>query len=329
MTHFRSAGRRIRAFIGKGVLLVQLALLGACAAFQGQPEAVFGPSGTQTSGGYSLQRALGPVNTAVLGAYHSPDSNDRCVALGTGEMRCGLDQTQYRNYVIGAYLAAANDRYGDFTRRLRLQSRGSAVALDIGALGFATGASLATERTANVLAAIASALGGTRATLEREIYFDRTVPALIGAMEAARTRRRAVILAGLTRPAAQYPLEAAWTDVQAYEATATLDNAVQALTEDAADRVADANTFAEGVRTYSGAPEEGVAAIRRRMTIRLRQHRDASDTTTLAQIAASLLLQPPAGADANVLYGLIIEKLETDDTLAGTRALARTVGVDP
>lgn len=309
-------------------MLVPLSLLGACAAFQGQPDPVFSRSAASNTG-YTLERALGPINTAVLGAYHSPESSDRCVTLGPASARCGLDQTQYRNYVIGAYLATANDKYGDFTRRLRLQSRGSSVALDIGSLGLATGASLAGERTANVLAAIAAGLGGTRRTLEREVYFDQTVPALMGAMEAARTRLRAVILAGLTKPAAQYPLEAAWTDVQAYEAAATLDNAIQALTDDAADRVTEANEFAEDVRTYSGAPQDGVASIRRRMTARLRQLRNAGDTATLGQIATALSLQAPTGADAPTLYGLIIEKLETDDTLAGTQAFAGAVGVDP
>jgi hypothetical protein len=329
MIELRCAAARLRAGFGKCLLLVSLASLGGCAAFQGQPDPVISRSDAADPSGYSLQRALGPLNMTVLGVYHSPNDDDRCVTVGPGATRCGLDQEQYRNYVIGAYLAAANDRYGEFTRRLRLQSRGSSVALDIGALGLSAGASLAGERTANVLGAIAAALGGTRATLEREVYFDRTVPALIGAMEAARTRLRAVILAGLRKPANEYPLEAAWTDVQAYEAAATLDNAVQAITEDAANRVTDANVFAQSVGTYTGAPEIGVAEIRRRMTARLRQLRTASDTATLRQIASGLSLQPPAAADASALYGLIINKLETDDTLAGTRTFARAVGVDP
>jgi len=329
MIELGCAAARIRAGLGRGLLLVALASLGACAAFQGQPDPVISRAAASDPSGYSLQRALGPLNMTVLGVYHSPDNDDRCVTLGATETRCGLDQEQYRNYVIGAYLAAANDRYGEFTRRLRLQSRGSSVALDIGALGLSTGASLAGERTANVLAAIAAALGGTRATLEREVYFDRTVPALIGAMEAARTRLRAVILAGLRKPVNEYSLEAAWTDVQAYEAAATLDNAVQAITNDAANRVADANAFAQSVGTYTGAPETGVAEIRRRMTDRLTRLRTASDTATLKQIATGLSLQAPAGADADALYRLIRDKLETDDTLAGTRNFARIVGIDP
>jgi hypothetical protein len=204
------------------------------------------------------------------------------------------------------------------------------VALDIGSLGFATAASLVTgQDTANIFAGVAAALNGTGSTLEREVYFDRAVPALVGAMEAARTRLRAVILAGLTRPAAEYPLEAAWTDVQAYEAAASLDNAVQALTDDAADRVDAANAFAASVETYSRAPEEGVREIRRRMTLRLRRLRDAADTETLKRVATGLSLQPAADADAVALYNLIIAKLETDDTVAGTQSFERIVGVDP
>jgi|GEM_PF-3242406 len=329
MIELGHAAARLRAGLGKSMLLLSFGALGGCAAFQGQPDPVISRAASADPSGYSLQRALGPLNMAVLGAYHSPQAVDRCVTLSATVTRCGLSQEEYRNYVIGAYLAAANDRYGEFTRRLRLQSRGSAVALDIAALGLASGASLAGERTANVLGAIAAALGGTRATLEREVYFDRTVPALIGAMEAARTRLRAVILVGLRRSADEYPLEAAWTDVQAYEAAATLDNAVQAITQDAANRVVEANAFAEGVRTYSGAPAEGVAAIRRRMTVKLRQLRGASDTAALNQIVTGLSLQAPAGATASALYGLIIDKLETDDTLAGTQGFARVVGVDP
>ncbi|HEX8192718.1 MAG TPA: hypothetical protein VF552_07430, partial [Allosphingosinicella sp.] len=123
---------------------------------------MIGRTAASDSSSGALPRALGPLNMAVLGAYHSPESGDRCVTLGPGTTRCGLDQTQYRNYVIGAYLAAANDRYGRFTRQLRLQSTGSSFALDIGSLGFASGASLVGESTANLFGAISAALNGTR-----------------------------------------------------------------------------------------------------------------------------------------------------------------------
>jgi hypothetical protein len=161
------------------------------------------------------------------------------------------------------------------------------------------------------------------------VYFDRTVPALVGAMEASRTRLRASILAGLQRPASEYPLQQAWTDVQAYEAAGSLDAAIQALTDDAADRVDQANEFAAGVQTYTGAPEEGVRAVRLRMTARLRRLRnDPNGAATLRQIATGLSLQPAPDADAAALYELIIAKLETDDTTAGTQAFEAIVGTD-
>jgi hypothetical protein len=221
---------RNRSAIGKFVLLLSLGLVSACASFQGQPDPVIHPNHQNLS----MERVFGSINTTVSAVYNSPDDADRCIAIGSGEPRCGLTKEEYRNYVIGAYLAAANDRYSEFTRRLRLESRGSSVALDVGALGFATGATLASERTANVFAAIVAGLTGTRQVLGREVYLEQTIPALIGAMDAARTRLRATILAGLRNTADEYPLEMAWSDVQEYESLASLDGAVQALTEDAA-----------------------------------------------------------------------------------------------
>ena len=301
-----------RNFLVRLILLPAIMSLGACASFQAHPEPVLDTNAIVASANFNIP--------GTLIAFGAPEGHDQA--------RAGLSRKEYRNMVVGTLMMAADSRYLEFRRRLAAESRGSSLLLDIGILGLSGGASLASEATANALAAGAAGLTGTRAAVSRDVYFDRTIPAMIGIMDAERTRLRTAVMVNLLKPADEYPLAIALSDVAAYENAASLDGAIEILTREAADRAEEArNDYAEEVQGYTGPPEEGVAAIRRRIRAHVLTLARANDVATLGEIAGRLELSPAAGATADDLRRLIAEKIDSDDTLEATQRFATQVGV--
>lgn len=293
------------------MLLASLGSLGACASFDAHPAPVLNISNV-TSTGINVQDALT--------RFYSPRPGDR------GD----LSQEGYRNMMIGTYLMAADLRFNEFRRHLSRQARGSNFGLDLGILGFAGGASVAAgQRTANILSAIAAGLTGTRSALNRDVFFDRTLPALFAAMDGARTDIRTSIMVNMRRSAAEYPLSVAFADLANYENAGSLDSAIERVTGDAVNRADEAQAqYAEAVENYTGPPEVGVPEMQGRIHTRLLALSRAGDVTTLANMASQAEIPVPAGTDANGIRRLIEARMRDTRDVAGTRELARKLGID-
>jgi len=310
MNDLRYAVAGIRAGLGKCLFLISLGTLAGCASFDAHPAPVLNRATVVNVANIDLSDALHDF-------YATDDSE-----------RGGLTPEGFRNRIIGQYLLAADYQFNDFRRQLSRQNRGSTFGLDVGALGFAGGASVAGARTANILSAIAAGLTGTRTALSRDVFFDRALPALFAAMDAVRTEIRTTIVVNMRRSGAEYPLPLALADLAAYENAGSLDSAIERVTGDAVDRAdeAQANYVAE-VASYTGPPDAGVSDIRRRIRDRLLALSRANDSTTLGVIARNLGLTVPAGATADAIRILIQAKVRTTTDVAGTQQLARTIGV--
>ena len=293
--------------------LAPLALLGACASFQAHPEPVLETRSLIASANFDIRNALT--------AFGDADGHD--------QRREGLSRQDYRNMVVGTLIMAADARYMQFRRRLAAESRGSSLLLDIGILGLSNGASIASESAANALAAGAAGLTGTRAAVSRDVYFDRTIPAMIGIMDAERTNLRAAIMSNLRRPAAEYPLAIALSDVAAYEAAASLDGAIEILTREAAERSEEAReNYAEDVQNYVGPPEAGVPDIKRQIRTHLRtllrtENRSAlkaaAEAVGITNITEDMTAQQISFAIEDVMFNA--------RTVAAARDLASKIGV--
>ncbi|WP_285017959.1 hypothetical protein [Novosphingobium sp. fls2-241-R2A-195] len=147
---------------------------------------------------------------------------------------------RWRNRTIAIYMAAMDARYGEFRKALAGESKGWNAGLDISVLGISSLGAVA-KKSSNELAALAAFLSGTRNSLNKELYFDRTLPALIATMDASRTRVRSTIMGRMRDDISQYPMELAFSDLASYELSASIDAAIQQVTADAsvAARAAD------------------------------------------------------------------------------------------
>jgi hypothetical protein len=188
--------------------------LTACASLGGSPVPVIGV-------GPSVNLAQRYPIDEALRAFHD-DSED--------DLRQGLSPQQYRDMVVTVYLNAIDSRYFEFRTALSSERRELGTGFDFAILGLTTMASVARDSIVNSLSATASVMTGTRSSIDRNLYFDQTLPGLLAAMETARLRVLTRITQNLGKSDLEYPLETAFADLRAYEMAASLDGAIGEIT---------------------------------------------------------------------------------------------------
>tara|TARA_R110001606_G_scaffold74168_1_gene171742 strand:+ start:1129 stop:2103 length:975 start_codon:yes stop_codon:yes gene_type:complete len=252
------------SFIKAGALGLAL-LTSGCSSFDGMPEPVI----TSTVA----------VDTATKNYMY--DS----VIAKMGSMEEG-PRTVYRNRAVSAYLMAMDARYFDFRRGLARNIKGGNLGLDLALLGL-TGSAAIWDKAASELAAVATAVAGGKASLNRELYFEKTLPALIALMEAERLTVRADILRGLTRTESDYTIEEAFSDLTRYQSAASLDGAIQRASEVAASEGAKAKyDYSKAIELCAVSTE--VAVARRELLIELNAGRATPEgRKSYAQAAAA------------------------------------------
>ena len=146
------------------------------------------------------------------------------------EARSNLTPAQYRNKVITVYLAGMDARYSNFVTALSTQNKSSNLGLETLALALSSGATLAGKSTANALSAGSALALGTNSKVNEKLFFERTLPAVITAMNAARYEAKVPLIEGMSKSAEDYPMEMAFGDLSVYERAASFDLAVGRVT---------------------------------------------------------------------------------------------------
>ena len=193
------------------------ATLSGCATFNGQPEPV-----VSTATSEAVLKNY-PIET-VWSEYSKKD----------GELR-----RAYRNEVIYAYMQGIDARYYDFRGALGRQRKGGDLAFDGLLLGLGAAGSLWTKAADEILAGTTALVGG-RGAIDRNLYFEKTLPALLATMDAERFRIATALQDKLASDTSEYPLGAALLDLQAYQLAGTLDNAASQINDAAASDRKDA-----------------------------------------------------------------------------------------
>lgn len=136
-----------------------------------------------------------------------------------------------RDRIVQSLLTAINLRYAEFEIGFfdanRYTNFGATVAvLGLGAAGTVSGAG-ATQ----ALSAAITAITGSRAAFNREVMQEQTAAALLTAMRAQRDIAELRIRQGLARPAAEYPLGIALSDIYAFFRAGTIPGALAGVTQ--------------------------------------------------------------------------------------------------
>jgi hypothetical protein len=101
------------------------------------------------------------------------------------------------------------------------------------------------------LAAAGAGIVGAQAVVNKDLYFQKTIPALLADMDAARGLVTAAILTGLTQPISSYPLVAANADLHRLKDAGSIEVAINSINQQASA----AKTEAEDKITFARSPD--------------------------------------------------------------------------
>ena len=178
----------------------------------------------------TIQNGGAPAPLSISGA-------DLVVAdkhlAATGDLAKVLDitlTTADRNRFINARLLSLDINYYSFVGSLSVERQNSDAAVQVAqiALGVA-GVSTAAARTKTNLAAATAALTGVKAIVDKEYYFNKSVPALLAMMNAQRSAVLQKIKTSMNESVEQYDARAVMDDLSAYQRAGTLIGAISAV----------------------------------------------------------------------------------------------------
>jgi hypothetical protein len=207
-----SALRGVRS----ALILVSLALLaGGCAGWI--------PAGIR---GVQEQVTAKDLDDANFGVCPSADELkyfDTAANFGKPE-----DRAAYRNQIIGKCLAAADRKFAEFTTSLRMESTTTKLGIDAATLTL--GGLIAAGGAGKAAGAATTGLLGFGAAIDKDVYFQQTMPALISAMQVSRNQILAKIALSEQASGDAYPLIVAAHDVWEYQNASNIDSAIRQLT---------------------------------------------------------------------------------------------------
>lgn len=202
----------------KSFTALALVTLPACATVRGSQDSV--PQ--------LVPRTLVPISDAVTHYRGLTDESARFA---------------YRNDFLRSYQSAIEANYGAFTDQLNSGDRGSALGLDLLVMGLTGATALVGASSVNELATITAIASGARSTVDKRLFFDRTLPAIIASMDAERATIQADIARKRILPTQQYSLDDAIDDLNRLQQAGRLDRALSRMT-----RVADADRVRQEAR---------------------------------------------------------------------------------
>jgi hypothetical protein len=201
------------------ILIAVISVLVSCAPLQGFPE---DPEDT--------------ANTlAGLQVYFTSDMI-RDYEASTGETRL-----QLRNTIVLSRMRAYDITFSNFRRRLAgdgniITTGGDLAILILGGLIATTGG--ATTKAA--LGAATAGIAGAQGVINKDLYFQRTLPALLAQMDANRAQAKLPIVSGLQHSDAEYPLQQALVDLDGLRDSGSVPSAIGGITQTAEQSKADA-----------------------------------------------------------------------------------------
>jgi hypothetical protein len=214
-----------RSYATHAALVISISILGGCSAFSGYP--------TDFQNTDAVIAADEPYLSAEVRTIEDNPSD---------AARNGLTQQQYRDAVVYRRLEVIDINYYDFESKLTtaynlLDVGADLTALILNGLGATTG--VATTKAA--LAAASAGVIGAKGAINTDIFYQKTLPALITQMRANRQTVLVTIKTGLQSAVAKYSLDAALMDVSNYYVAGTLPSAVAQVTAQAGTSLQKAN----------------------------------------------------------------------------------------
>lgn len=143
-------------------------------------------------------------------------------------------RTAKRTGIVLARMRAYDIEFSDFERRLYGDGNGVTLGSDLVGLVLAgLTATTGNAATKSALGAASAGVIGAKAAIDKDLYYQKTIPALLAQMEADRLSALLPITAGLKLSDANYPLMQAYIDLDAYKNAGSIPAAINAVNKNA------------------------------------------------------------------------------------------------
>jgi hypothetical protein len=236
--------------------------------------------------------------------------------------------TPLRDRMIQRIRVDIDSWYFNFESDLFAHRAGFDTGADVVELGLAGAASLTNgERAKTILASILTAAKGSRLSIDKNWFREKTTETLIHAMRAERARLLFGINDKMSKlPANAYSFEEAWADLVAYFQAGTLEGGLLALSATAGDQVVAAKDKAEvqneeRIGSLDAASEESIATTRE-LTEALNKLFNTDDRAGAESVAAALGLSAVAEPDPFKRLDAYLRALRPSDAPARKQAAA-------
>lgn len=259
------------------ILFIAFALgaicISSCASTNGFPERPDQPS--EALG--ELRKKFFPPDADVLAAYQaSPDATKR----------------SYRDTVVYGRMLAFDLQFSIFQEAIYEEGVNLNLALDIIGLGLGgAGAAVMNAETSRILSALSGGITGSRSSINKNLYYEKTLPALIVLMEAEREKVKAEIIQGLSQEVDKYSLGQALVDLERYFLAGSIPGAVAAVAKTAGQTKKEAEDKLEIERTKAFADPAAQARVDNLL--------DLADALPVGS-AWTILQNPPSNLDSYV-----------------------------
>lgn len=271
----RSACLRALAAIA---LVGVLQALAGCAALTGSAKPV-------TSADARLKVVEALPESKVLTTFYQ--ASDTCAAGKVWpDCRDGMSKREFRDIVVALYISAADARYEAFRGRLSQEAKGTAFGGNLAILIMNGAAVVSGDEARRALAAASAVVAGGQASVTKDLFIEKALPAVLAAMDANRLEAKAAIVAKLRLEAKDYSLAEALGDVRALEGKARLEEAIQALTSTATADAAEKKRQLDIAYTVNLQP--GLAPRKQALLLDLQKLNDADLAAAASALGATV-----------------------------------------
>ncbi|RUW36443.1 hypothetical protein [Mesorhizobium sp. M1E.F.Ca.ET.041.01.1.1] len=189
--------------------------------------------------GYPRDYVAGQADEVAFATYFQPALVEKYLGATQKKVRKIL-----RNRIVYGRLAYYDMKYAEFVRNINAESNsinagGNLAAITLTGIGAVTG----TAATKSALSAASTAVLGGIGQVDKNLFYEKTMPALIAAMDATRAKTLLQISRSLRNSDDDYPLAAAFIDLNRYRDAGSIPSAIG--TVGAAAEVMKVNTYNE------------------------------------------------------------------------------------
>lgn len=192
-------------------LLILSLTLSGCASFSGYPD-------SPTNLNAALNKVIEASGGDVITVYNAmPETNDT-------EQETKMKQ---RNALVLAWKAEIDRNYDSYLQQLRKESVSLNLAVEWARISLDSAATvIGGQAVKSALAVTSAGLGGAKASFDKNVYYEKTMPVLISKMDALRKEKLVPIETGLNKPVADYGMTIALLELREYFKAGTIQGAI-------------------------------------------------------------------------------------------------------